>query len=84
MSRSAPAGAPRPSTRQLLRHVMVVGGTWYDWQLLGDERWEIVWIEPGADGRVAILKRPAVSLLSKIPLSQLGRLLMGGGGDGGQ
>ncbi len=40
MSRSAPAGAPRPSTRQLLRHVMVVGGTWHDWQLLGDERWE--------------------------------------------
>ena len=59
-----------------------------DWETslneLGDERWEIVWIEAGVDGRVAILKRPAVSLLSKIPLSQLGRLLMGGGGEAGQ
>lgn len=29
----------RDTTRQLLRHVMVVGGTLRDWADLGDERW---------------------------------------------
>lgn len=45
---------------------------------LGDERWEVVWIEETSSGKRAILKRPSVSLLSKIPLSQLGRLIIGG------
>ena len=31
------AGDP---TRQLLRHIMVVGGTLRDWEQLGDERWD--------------------------------------------
>ena len=26
-------------TRQFLRHVMIVGGTWRDWRDLGDDRW---------------------------------------------
>lgn len=43
----------------------------------GDERWEIVWIDATSAGRVVILKRPSVSLLSKIPLSQLGRMMIG-------
>lgn len=51
---------------------------------LGDDRWEIVWIDVMAGQRVAVLKRPAVSWLSKIPLSQLGRLVLGGDGDTGQ
>ncbi len=46
---------------------------------LGNDRWELVWIEETSSGSQAILKRPAVSLLSKIPLSQLGRLIMGSG-----
>lgn len=51
--------------------------------VLGDDRWEIVWIDSVAGQRVALLKRPAVSWLSKIPLSQLGRLVLGES-DGGQ
>ncbi|HSP28877.1 MAG TPA: hypothetical protein VLN74_10045, partial [Ilumatobacteraceae bacterium] len=31
------AGDP---TRQLLRHIMVVGGTLRDWDELGDDRWD--------------------------------------------
>lgn len=48
---------------------------------LGDERWEIVWVDVVAGKRVAIFKRPAVSWLSKLPLSALGRMFIGGGGD---
>ena len=48
MSRSAPpavataTGSARAGdpTRQLLRHIMVVGGTLRDWSDLGDERWD--------------------------------------------
>ena len=43
----------------------------------GDERWQMVWIDTTASGRVAVFKRPSVSLLSKIPLSQLGRMMIG-------
>ena len=46
---------------------------------LGNERWEIVWIDVIAGQRVALFKRPAVSWLSRIPLSQLGRMMLGGG-----
>ena len=48
---------------------------------LGNERWELVWIDVIAGQRVALFKRPAVSWLSRIPLSQLGRMLLGGGED---
>ena len=46
-SRSTATGAPRRDraragdpTRQLLRHIMVVGGTLRDWEDLGDRRWD--------------------------------------------
>ena len=51
--------------------------------VLGDDRWQVVWVDSLAGQRVVLLKRPAVSWLSKIPLSQLGRLVLGEG-DGGQ
>jgi Putative undecaprenyl diphosphate synthase len=39
-SRSEPAVAESAdSTRQVLRHVMIVGGTLRDWDQLGDDRW---------------------------------------------
>ena len=44
----------------------------------GDDRWEMIWIDEARGGRVVIFKRPAVSLLSRIPLSQLGRMVIGG------
>lgn len=37
-ARSVPGDAVDP-TRQLLRHVMVVGGTLRDWEDLGEDRW---------------------------------------------
>lgn len=43
----------------------------------GDERWEVVWIDASAAGKVVVFKRPSVSLLSKIPLSQFGRMMIG-------
>ncbi len=48
---------------------------------LGDERWEIVWIDVLSGKRVALFKRPAVSWLSKLPLSQLSRMMLGGEDD---
>lgn len=44
---------------------------------LGDERWEVFWIERTETGFLVVLKKPAVSYLSKIPLSQLGRFVIG-------
>ena len=43
----------------------------------GDERWEVFWIERTESGFLVILKKPAVSYLSKIPLSQIGRFVIG-------
>lgn len=43
---------------------------------LGNDRWEVIWIDDNLTGKTIILKRPAVSVLSKLPLSALGRLLM--------
>ena len=43
---------------------------------LGNERWQVIWIEGSITGRTIIMKRPAVSVISKLPLSALGRLLM--------
>ncbi len=43
---------------------------------LGNERWEVIWIDDTLSGRTIILKRPSISLLSKLPLSALGRLLL--------
>lgn len=49
---------------------------------LGDDRWEVLWLERTPDGFLVILKKPSISYLSKIPLSQLGRLLIPGGEGG--
>ncbi len=43
---------------------------------LGNERWEVIWIDDSLSGRTIILKRPSISLLSKLPLSALGRRLL--------
>ena len=45
---------------------------------LGNDRWEVIWIDPSLTGMTIYLKKPSISLISKIPLSQLGRLLLGG------
>ena len=46
---------------------------------LGDDRWEVYWLERTDTGYVVFLKKPAISYLSKIPLSQIGRYVIGGG-----
>ncbi len=43
---------------------------------LGNDRWQVIWIEDNLTGKTIIMKRPAVSIISKLPLSALGRLLM--------
>ncbi len=43
---------------------------------LGNEKWEVIWFEKTPDGFMAVLKRPSISYLSKIPLSQLGRIVV--------
>ena len=47
---------------------------------LGNDRWEVIWLEPRPNGFMVILKKPSISLLSKLPLSQLGRLVIDGSG----
>jgi hypothetical protein len=42
---------------------------------LGDERWEVFWIEPAPAGLRVYLKRPSVSYLGRVPLTTLLRLL---------
>ncbi|MBT8082312.1 MAG: hypothetical protein KJP08_00650 [Gammaproteobacteria bacterium] len=42
----------------------------------GNERWEVIWLEESPDGFLAVLKKPSISYLSKIPLSQLGRIVI--------
>lgn len=49
---------------------------------LGDDRWEVFWIESGATGYRVMLKKPSLSYLSKVPLSQLGRLIIPAPGEG--
>ena len=46
---------------------------------LGDERWEVFWVESSAEGTRFFLKRPAISYVSRVPLSTLLRLLSGVG-----
>ncbi len=43
----------------------------------GNERWEVIWLEESPDGFLAVLKKPSISYLSKIPISQLGRIVIG-------
>lgn len=44
---------------------------------LGNEKWEVIWMERSVEGFLVVAKKPSVSLLSQIPLSQLGRLVTG-------
>ena len=47
---------------------------------LGDDRWEVYWVQE-RDGQLRFfLKRTSVSYLGKIPLSQLGRFVTDPGG----
>ena len=46
---------------------------------LGNEKWEVIWMERSADGFLVVAKKPSVSYLSKIPLSKIGSLVIGGG-----
>jgi len=48
---------------------------------LGAERWECIWIHTTANKTSFIFKRPAKSYLRNIPLSQLMKLVPGGGSD---
>lgn len=44
----------------------------------GNERWEVVWLEKSPGGFLVVLKKPSISYLSKIPISELGRIVTGG------
>lgn len=48
---------------------------------LGNDRWEVFWVERTTDGYLVMLKKPSISWLSKIPLSQIGRFVVGGSED---
>lgn len=44
----------------------------------GNQRWEVTWLEDTPEGFLVVLKKPSISYLSKIPLSQLSRIVIGG------
>jgi hypothetical protein len=48
---------------------------------LGNDRWEVFWIENVRNDYRVMLKRPSRSYLSRIPLSQIGRFVIDGTGD---
>ena len=48
---------------------------------LGQERWEVFWLERTEQGLSVLLKRPAVSYLRAVPFSQIGRAIPGGEGN---
>lgn len=45
---------------------------------LGEERWEVFWVEHTDQGLNLLLKRPAVSYLRAVPFSEIGRVIPGG------
>ncbi|MGI9204528.1 MAG: hypothetical protein ACR2Q3_10985 [Woeseiaceae bacterium] len=45
---------------------------------LGNDRWEVFWIEDVQDNYRVMLKRPSRSYLSRIPLTQIGRFVIDG------
>ena len=49
---------------------------------LGEERWQVFWLERRGDAYRVFLKRPARSYLQRVPLSDLRRLVPSGGGAG--
>jgi len=46
---------------------------------LGNERWEVYWVQPAPDNVRFYLKRPSISYLSRVPLSTLMRVIAGAG-----
>ena len=44
----------------------------------GNDKWEVIWFEKTPEGFLVVLKKPSISYLSKIPLSQLGKIVIGG------
>ena len=48
--------------------------------VLGNERWEVIWLERTPGGFLTVLKKPSISYLSKVPLSEIGRYVIGGSG----
>ena len=48
---------------------------------LGQERWEVFWVERTDQGLSLLLKRPAVSYLRAVPFSEIGRVIPGGEGN---
>ena len=45
---------------------------------LGQERWEVFWVERTDQGLSLFLKRPTVSYLRGVPFSEIGRAIPGG------
>lgn len=45
--------------------------------MFGNERWEVIWLERTPDGFLAVLKKPSISYLSKVPLSEIGKYVIG-------
>ncbi len=48
---------------------------------LGNDRWEVFWIENVRNGYRIMFKRPSRSYLSRIPLTQIGRFVIDGAVD---
>ncbi len=48
---------------------------------LGEERWEVFWVERTDQGLNLMLKRPAVSYLRAVPFSEIGSGIPSGGGN---
>ena len=45
--------------------------------VFGNDRWEVIWLERTPDGFLAVLKKPSISYLSKVPLSEIGKYVIG-------
>ena len=43
---------------------------------LGNEKWEVIWMERSSGGFLVIAKKPSISYLSRIPLSEVGRFVI--------
>jgi len=44
----------------------------------GNDKWELVWLDRAPGGFLAVLKKPSISYIGKIPLSALGKIVIGG------
>jgi hypothetical protein len=50
-----------------------------EFNAIGDERWEVFWMEPTETGLRVYARRSSISYLSRLPLSALVRLFSGNG-----